>query len=91
MASPTVDKTSGKPRRKRRWLQFGLPTLLGLVTQTAVLCVVGPWATDEYRAYRLDEAYRLYHLSGNHGGTARQRSFYFPPGTFRTRTPVPNP
>jgi hypothetical protein len=26
MASPTVNKTSGKPRRKRRWLQFGLPT-----------------------------------------------------------------
>jgi hypothetical protein len=25
MASPTLDKTSGKPRRKRRWLQFGLP------------------------------------------------------------------
>src|SRR5687767_14399358 len=37
MASPTVDKTSSKPRRKRRWLQFGLPTLLGLVT---ALCVV---------------------------------------------------
>jgi hypothetical protein len=34
MASPTVDKTIGIPRRKPRWLQFGLPTLLGMVTQT---------------------------------------------------------
>jgi hypothetical protein len=34
MASPRADKTSGTLRRKRRWLQFGLPTLLGLVTQT---------------------------------------------------------
>jgi hypothetical protein len=41
MTSPTVHKTSGKPRRKRHWLQFGLLTLLGLVT---VLCVVlGLW------------------------------------------------
>jgi hypothetical protein len=37
MASPTVDKTSGKPRRKRRWLQFGLATLLGLVTLVAIV------------------------------------------------------
>jgi hypothetical protein len=37
MTSPTVDKTSGKPRRKRRWLQFGLATLLGLVTLVAIV------------------------------------------------------
>jgi hypothetical protein len=37
MASPTVEKSSGKPRRKRRGLQFGLPTLLGLVTLTAIV------------------------------------------------------
>jgi hypothetical protein len=37
MASLTPDKTSGKPRRKRRWLQFGLPTLLGLVPLAAVV------------------------------------------------------
>jgi hypothetical protein len=34
MASPTVDKTSGKHRRKRHWLQFGLPTLLALAEQS---------------------------------------------------------
>jgi hypothetical protein len=34
MASPTADKTSGKPRRNRRWLQFCRATLLGLVTLT---------------------------------------------------------
>jgi len=37
MASPTADKTNVKPRRKRRWFQFGLPTLLGLVTLSAVV------------------------------------------------------
>jgi hypothetical protein len=50
MASPTNDKPSGKPRRKRRWLQFGLPTLLGLVT---VLCVVlGLWVQRAERQRR---------------------------------------
>src|SRR5687767_178811 len=44
MATPTVDKTSGKPRRKGRWLQFGLPTLLGVMTLVAVVLglVVNP-------------------------------------------------
>jgi hypothetical protein len=56
MASPTVDKTSGKPRRKRRWLQFGLPTLLGLVT---VLCVVlGLWVQRAERQRRAVAAIR---------------------------------
>jgi hypothetical protein len=56
MASPTVDKTSGKPRRKRRWLQFGLPTLLGLVT---VLCLVlGLWVQQSERQRRAVAALR---------------------------------
>jgi hypothetical protein len=37
MASPTVDKTSGKPRRKRRWFQFRLGTLLALVTLAGIV------------------------------------------------------
>jgi hypothetical protein len=37
MASTTADNASGKPRRKRRWLQFGLPTLLALITLSAVV------------------------------------------------------
>ena len=32
----TSAPTTGQPRRRRRWLQFGLGTLLGLVTLTAV-------------------------------------------------------
>src|SRR5688572_13909033 len=56
MASPTVDKTSGKSRRKRRWFQFALPTLLGLVT---VLCVVlGLWVQRAERQRRAVAAIR---------------------------------
>ena len=32
----TSATTTGQPRRRRRWLQFGLGTLIGLVTLTAV-------------------------------------------------------
>jgi hypothetical protein len=51
MASPTVDKPGGKPRRKRRWFQFGLATLLGLVTLVAIVLglVVNP-AEQQRRA-----------------------------------------
>jgi hypothetical protein len=56
MVSPTVDYTSGIPRRKRRWLQFGLPTLLALVT---VLCVVlGLWVQRAERQRRTVAAIR---------------------------------
>jgi hypothetical protein len=56
MASPPVDKTSDKPRRKRRWLQFGLGTMLGLVT---VLCLVlGLWVQRAERQRRAVEAIR---------------------------------
>jgi hypothetical protein len=47
MALPTADKTSGKPRRKRRWFRSSLGTLLGLVT---ALCVVlGLWVQQTER------------------------------------------
>jgi uncharacterized membrane protein len=36
MESPTAVQVIGKRRRKRRWFQFGLGTLLGLVTLTAI-------------------------------------------------------
>jgi len=36
MESPTAVQVNVKPRRKRRWFQFGLGTLLGLVTLMAV-------------------------------------------------------
>ena len=36
MASP-ADRASGKPHRIWRWLRFGLPTLLGVVTLSAIL------------------------------------------------------
>ena len=36
MESPTAVQVIGKPRRKRRWFQFGLGTLFGLVTLMAV-------------------------------------------------------
>jgi hypothetical protein len=49
MAS-TTDKTSGKPRRKRRWLQFGLATLLGLVTLMAL--ALGLWVNEAERQRR---------------------------------------
>jgi hypothetical protein len=44
MASATVNRASGKPRRRRRWQQFGLPTLLGLVTLSAIglALIAGP-------------------------------------------------
>jgi hypothetical protein len=56
MASTTLDKTSGKPRRKRRWLQFGLGTLLGLLTLVAVvLALVVNAAGRQRRAVALVE------------------------------------
>ena len=36
MESPAAGQVKVKPRRKRRWFQFGLGTLLGLVTLVAV-------------------------------------------------------
>jgi hypothetical protein len=36
MVSPATDKTIGKPKRKHRWFQFGLASLLGLVTLSGI-------------------------------------------------------
>jgi hypothetical protein len=47
---------SGKPRQRRRWLQFGLSTLVGLVT---VLCLVlGLWVHQAERQRRAVMAIR---------------------------------
>ncbi len=47
----TSAPTTGQPRRRRRWLQFGLGTLLGLVTLTAVsLCAIVNRAERQRRA-----------------------------------------
>jgi hypothetical protein len=61
MASATVDRASGKPRRKRRLLQFGLPTLLGLVTLAAIglAMIAGPAERAERQRRTVAEVHGL--------------------------------